>query len=84
MTVAPPKPHDALAFAAARLSRASPNTWDEFVTAFAAYTDLRVTACVNAQSDKVFEMQGRARECTELTTIFFTAIAKANAAAQAK
>lgn len=80
MAPTPPKPLDELSLCAARLSRAAPGLWDQFVTAFATIADERVKACVNAQPTNVFEMQGRARQCSELTTLFYEAIPKANQA----
>lgn len=82
MTVTPPKPHDELALVAARLSRAAPNTWDEFIKAFEVYATVRKDSCVQAPADKVLLAQGRAQQCVELSSLFRNAIATANAATQ--
>ena len=82
MSVTPPKPHDELALVAARLSRAAPNTWDEFMKAFEDYTAVRRDACIQAPADRVLLAQGRAQQCVELSSLFSKAIATANAAAQ--
>ena len=69
MTIAPPKPKDNLASAAARLSRAAPNMWVEFVAAFEEFTRDRESACVQAPADNVLRAQGMARQCIELRTL---------------
>ncbi len=84
MTVAPPKPHDVLTTVAARLSRAAPNTWDDFIAAFEAYTAVRRDACVLAPADKIFVQQGKAQQCAELLSLFSTAIKSANEQAAKK
>ena len=66
MSVTPPKPHDELMLAAARLSRAAPNMYAEFLKAFEVFTTQAKDSVVNAASDKVLLAQGRARSCVEL------------------
>lgn len=66
MSVTPPKPKDVLTTAAARVSRAAPNAWEEFMAAFATYTRSRETACIQAPADGVLLAQGGARQCIEL------------------
>ena len=78
MSVTPPKPHDELALAAARLSRAAPNSWDDFVKAFEAFTGTRKDACIQAPADKVLLAQGRAQQCVELSSLFTNAIKTAS------
>jgi hypothetical protein len=65
----PPKPKDNLELVAARLSRAAPNAWSDFVAAFEAFTRDRESACVQAPSDQVLLAQGMARQCIELRTL---------------
>lgn len=67
---APPKPKDNLQVAAARLSRAAPNMWIEFMVELAAYARDRESACVQAPADRVLLAQGGARQCNELFTLF--------------
>lgn len=69
MTVTPAKPKDHLTAAAARLSKAAPNAWVEFVEAFAQFTRDRCDACVQAPADKVLLAQGMARQLVELQTL---------------
>lgn len=76
MTVTPPKPKDELATVAARLSRAAPNTWVEFIKAFEAYTTERKDGCVQAAADKVLLAQGRAQQCVELSSLLTSATQK--------
>lgn len=70
MSITPPKPKDNLALAAARLSKAAPNTWGEFTEALVAFARERSDACVLAQADKVLLAQGMARQCNELLALF--------------
>lgn len=70
MTVTPPKPKDVLATAAARLSKAAPNSWVDVLSAMEEYTRGIELACIRAPADGVLIMQGRARECRELLTLF--------------
>lgn len=73
MSTAPPKPKDNLLAAAARVSRAAPNMWAEFMVEMEAYTRSREVACVHAPADRVLLAQGGARQCTELLTLFHDA-----------
>jgi hypothetical protein len=82
VSITPPKPQDELALVAARLSRAAPNSWDDFVKVFAAYVQLRKDGCVQAPADKVLLAQGRAQQCMELHTLFTEGIKQANLANQ--
>lgn len=82
MTTTPNRPHDELMLVAARLSRATPNTWDEFLKAFEAYSSDRSRDCVAAPYDKIYLAQGRAQQCAELAKLFREAIATANARLQ--
>ena len=84
MSITPLKPRDELALVAARLSRAAPSTWDEFIKIFEAYTADRKDSCVQAPADKILLAQGRAQQCVELSSLFKNAIATANAAAAQK
>lgn len=68
--------------AAARLSRAAPKSWEDFVKAFEAFTEVRKDGCVQATADKVVLMQGRAQQCVEISSLFTEAIKSANAAGQ--
>lgn len=69
MSITPPKPKDVLVIAAARLSKAAPNMWQEFLPAFEAYARERELACVHAPADKVLSAQGMARQCIELLAL---------------
>jgi len=69
VTVTPPRPKDNLATEAARLSRAAPNAWAPFVTAFEEFARDREIACVHAPADRVLLAQGMARQCIELLTL---------------
>lgn len=73
MTVTPPKPKDVLATAAARLSKAAPNGWKEFMDAYAALARERTDACVSAPADKVLNAQGRAQQLLELQDLLIDA-----------
>lgn len=69
MSVTPPKPKDTLTLAAARLSKAAPNTWQEFIAALEPYAREAELACVRAPADGVLIMQGKARERHDLLTL---------------
>jgi hypothetical protein len=69
VSVTPPKPKDTLAIAAARLSKAAPNTWPDFVAALEAYAREAELACVRAPADGVLIAQGKARERHDLLTL---------------
>lgn len=69
MSPTPPKPKDNLLLAAARLSKAAPNTWPDFIAAFEEFARDRESACVQAPSDRVLLAQGMARQCIELLTL---------------
>lgn len=84
MSITPLKPKDELALAAARLSRATPNSWDDFLKRFEIYTTDRKNDCVQAPADKVLLMQGRAQQCVDLLTLFTNAIQTANEQAKQK
>ena len=70
MSITPPKPKDVLELVAARLSKAAPNTWVEFMPALEEYTREIELACVRAPADGVLIAQGRARQLQELLTLF--------------
>jgi hypothetical protein len=69
VSITPTKPHDELSIVAARLSRAAPNMWEEFVKAFDVYAATVAGACVHAASDKVLNAQGRAQQCADLSSL---------------
>lgn len=73
MSVAPPKNKDLLHAAAARLSRAAPNGWKDFIDAFEAFSAERTRDCMRAPSDKVLVTQGKAQNSDELLTLFIDA-----------
>jgi len=73
-----------LTAAAARLSRAAPNSWDDFVAAFELYAAVHRNACVQAPADKIFVQQGKAQNCAELSALFSNAIKTANEQAAKK
>lgn len=70
MSTAPPKPKDILTLAAARLSKAAPNTWLDVMSALEGYAREAELACVRAPADGVLIAQGRARMCHELLDLF--------------
>lgn len=74
MTVTPPKPKDVLVTVAARLSKAAPNSWKDFMDAYDAFTRSRMDACVAAPADQVLRAQGMALQCVELQTLFAEAV----------
>ena len=63
----PPKD---LAETALRLRNFNPEGWDNFLAAFAAYTDRAVVDVTAAGSDNVLVMQGQARQCLALMRVF--------------
>jgi hypothetical protein len=73
VSVTPPKPKDVLSEAAARLSKAAPNTWVDFLAALNGYTRERMDACVQAPADKILVTQGKAQQCGELLTLLTNA-----------
>lgn len=73
MSITPPKPKDVLATAAARLSRAAPNTWAEFMSAMDEYARERELACIHAPADKVLITQGKAQQSRELFSLLIDA-----------
>ncbi len=73
MSTTPPKPKDNLQVAAARLSRAAPNMWAEFLVEMEAYARSRESACVQAPADRVLLAQGGARQVNELLALFHEA-----------
>lgn len=73
----PLKTHEELALAAARLSRAAPNHWADFLKVFAEHTLAHKDACVQAVADRVLITQGRAQLCVELCSLFTDAEKKA-------
>jgi hypothetical protein len=79
VAVTPNRPHHELSLAAAKLSRAAPNQWEQFVKAFEMYTAVAVQACVAAPPDKVLIAQGQARQSAEILNLLNEAIATANA-----
>lgn len=76
MSVTPLKPKDNLVIAAARLSKAAPNTWKEFIDAFTAYNNERLRDCMRAPSDKVLVTQGKAQNTEELLVLITVEAAK--------
>jgi hypothetical protein len=77
VTATPLKPHDELSLAAARLSRAAPNGWDDFLRAMKTYSDWKSADVVAATPADIFTAQGRARQCTDLLKLFEDAIQRA-------
>jgi hypothetical protein len=73
VSVTPPKPKDVLVIAAARLSKAAPNSWTEVIAALEVYTREAELACVRAPADGVLIAQGKARQCEELLALFHDA-----------
>ncbi len=73
MSITPPKPKDRLTLAAARLSKAAPNTWVEFMSEFGEYLREKELACVQAPADRVLNAQGRAQQLQELCTLLLDA-----------
>jgi len=73
VSTTPPKPKDKLALAAARLSKAAPNAWVEFMSDFGEYVRDRELACVQAPSDRVLNAQGRAQQLQELCSLLLDA-----------
>ena len=59
-----------LIVAAARLSRAAPTPWDEFLTAFRAYARELAEKLVATPSDTVFVAQGRAQSVAGVAKLF--------------
>lgn len=74
MSVTPPKPKDVLGTAAARLSKAAPNTWAEFMAAIGEYTRERELACIRAPADQILITQGKAQMCGEILALLTEAV----------
>ena len=66
MTVIPLRNQDNLAIVAARLKRAAPNAWGEFVASLEALYSEAATLCVQAPADQILMRQGRAQQLGEL------------------
>lgn len=75
---APITSDDKLSIAAAKLQRAAPSLWSEFMDAFSAFSGMRAGEVVQAPPDKVFVAQGRAQQCAEFSTLFANALKKAD------
>lgn len=78
MSVAPLRNLDHLTLAAARLARAAPTSWDDFLKALTAVGQERSELCIQAPADQVVLAQGRAQQLIELRTLFTNAVAQAN------
>lgn len=67
-------PKDELNAKAAELGRMSGANWSAFIQAFKQYADTQQSLCVNAPAGEVQVMQGRARQCLELLSLFENAV----------
>lgn len=56
--------------AAAQLSRMAPETWKEFLGAFALYAEKTRETCIQSPVDTLAVAQGQARACTRLLDLF--------------
>lgn len=81
MSIAPLRELDKLTMAAARLQRANPNGWKDFMDAFEGVAAAKTKECVQAPPDKVIVAQGRAQQCADLLDLFANSLAKADALA---
>lgn len=79
MSIVQPRTNDKITLMAARLARAVPALWEDFVRELGDLATERRDQCVQAASDKVFTMQGRAQQAAELHTQFRNAVSEAAA-----
>lgn len=63
---------------AARLARAAPNEWKEFVIAFRKYADQQRDYCVQATLDELQRTQGRAQATGVIATLLDDAVTAAD------
>lgn len=73
-----PSADEVLTFKAASLARAAPNSWREFLDAFAIYVNASQKECVEAPLAVLPVAQGRARQCLKLASLFADAVATAD------
>lgn len=59
-----------LIIAAARISRAAPESWEQLLAAFRAYTDTQRDNCISSPVDNLQVAQGRAQACAALLRLF--------------
>jgi hypothetical protein len=71
-----------LVLKSASLSRIAPREWEEFLKAFRAYGDDQSRLCVQAATDQLHRMQGRAQQCDSLSDLFGNAGKTADRIAQ--
>lgn len=74
----PLRTDDELTVAAARLKRAAPNLFMEFVNKLDAHAREAMTVCVQAPPDQVLGKQGKAQEAMYLRNLFNDCIATAD------
>lgn len=54
----------------ARLSRAEPDAWEQFLVAFELYAMEAMQGLTSAPQDQILNMQGRAQQCEALLRMF--------------
>lgn len=55
-----------LILAAAKLARSAPETWNEFLGALDAYTNIQISNCISSPLDALPQNQGRAQSMVAL------------------
>lgn len=64
------KTRDIMSQYCARMSRADPEAWDQFVVAFELYSIEAMQGLTGAPQDAILNMQGRAQQCEALLRMF--------------
>ena len=59
-----------LAFAAARLSRSSPENWQQFVAEFEAHAAAQAGVCIQSPTEQLQRNQGHAQQAAHLLKVF--------------
>ena len=67
-----------LTVAAAKIARNSPEHWSRFLAELRAYTNQQRDNCINAPSELLPVMQGRAQIATQLSSILEACLADAD------
>jgi hypothetical protein len=64
--------------AASRLARTAPESWEQFLGAVYAHTELQITNCIQSPLDSLPAAQGRAQYAARLRELLADCIASAD------